>query len=530
MGMQHESSPSDPPSSHDPARTRPRIAWLVVATAILLCPWTSTRTHAQQPSTQPHQPPQTVPMRVGGEPTAIEIDGEPWRRYPILSDDDLEIALLVRPVASPADARFIGFEFVNRTDAPIELRGGCNYRIDGERSDRATGRPLSHGGIASGNEYDLLHRDVIDIEGPRRPIPPGTSRRLDHSSGIVLSTLEIPEQAISVAGRLHLTLNRGPLSAQRLAETPLDGVPFAFDWTPPDAAGRAKMQARLRALIRDPDRGQRHLPAMHALFNDKGTAEVIRLDDALAGLSVHSDASRDAIARFVGDRFAHDPRVIDLYAGAIAGDDRWREWLSDLSAEGYRLTDRRLIAPLLSRLTKSADRHETKQLLYVLSRHVPVAEHPDGLAARLSQIALPRCPMVAGGEMPLGPQTSSAWLDQMKCVGWTRDRSLVSRVVPYLDHRRVVFDSRDISVANAGDLRVCDVAYDTIVELLGRPEDGFVTGFRARIAATTPTTGPVTRPYVGPTWRRWPAGPDMSRAYAWRDAEIAKLRAELKPN
>ncbi|MEO6435949.1 MAG: hypothetical protein ABIP55_09335, partial [Tepidisphaeraceae bacterium] len=107
-------------------------------------------------------------------PAKAAPDSDGFDRIALVTHADIDVSLLLRPVATPADREFIGFLINNKTGRPLKLEPSVSYRIDdARRLDRATQTPLSTGSLASGNEYDLLYRDVININADRPLVPAG---------------------------------------------------------------------------------------------------------------------------------------------------------------------------------------------------------------------------------------------------------------------------------------------------------------------------------------------------------------------
>src|SRR5437762_7797911 len=76
-----------------------------------------------------------------------------WTHVPLAEDDAVKIVLLVKPVASSADATFIGFEITNKTERPFRV-ANANYRLDRVRiTSLVNGKPLRTQSLASGNHY-----------------------------------------------------------------------------------------------------------------------------------------------------------------------------------------------------------------------------------------------------------------------------------------------------------------------------------------------------------------------------------------
>src|SRR5437762_3277271 len=96
-------------------------------------------------------------------PALAKPDDDGFEHVALIRHADIDVSLLVRPLATPADEKFIGFQINNKTGHALKLGSSASYRIDDARKfDRATQALVSTGSLASGNDYDLLYRDVVN--------------------------------------------------------------------------------------------------------------------------------------------------------------------------------------------------------------------------------------------------------------------------------------------------------------------------------------------------------------------------------
>lgn len=388
-----------------------------------------------------------------------------FQRIPLIESPELQIFLLLRPEATPSDDRFSGFALVNRTDKPLSLRD-ASYRIDDrETFHRETGQLISSGSLGSGNNYDLLHRDIVEPNTTQPRLPPGESLRLDYSSGHAMGALGIlPEDSEGhiVKAKVHLQIE---LNHRRIS-SPAEGVPIAFAWLPPDDAGITHLRQRLRQLVRGGDPASRYYSVLYALLHEPRIASVLTIDDLIVGLPAHEQHARP-LRQYIDSHFPNDERLVEYTLKLI----RQREWLRlrEMS-ESTTLHDARLVPPLMQRLAEQQDLSGAAgPIAKLLSRHKDMmSKNTIGEFGRL----VAERSRHFNAHPPSRPLMN--WSMEAKLLALTGDASQVPRVVPYLEHREVVVDARFVSVPNNGvSTRVCDVAYNVILDLLGRDGERF---------------------------------------------------------
>jgi hypothetical protein len=427
-----------------------------------------------------------------------------FARVPLIRSEKLDVFLQYLPVASPADEQFIGFALVNKTGAPLAVGGATAYRLDDARTfERGTDKLLGTGALASGNSYDLLHRDVVKPNTTQPPLPPGESLRLGYASSYSLAVAGYlepgsPGHTIKAVAKLTVELDGKTLS------TPEGGVPFQFDWLPPPESATPALRDRLRRLVRSGDPGQRHYYAMALLLDRPLYADALTPDDLITGLRAY-EQSGDKLLGYIEDHRPLGDALVNYALDLIRARDHLRMLVLCRSKS---LRDARLVQPLLEWFREDPQmRPGGESALQLLSNQIDLAPDRDALTAELGRIALTRCPIVSSG----GPVTAEAgwkFQSELRLLTLTHDRTLATRLIRYLDDRTVAIDAKRLSTPNPGvSTRVCDLTYNAIVDLVGRDGERFEISSDFR----RPTTQPAT----------------AAAEYARRDALIATLRQEL---
>ena len=407
-----------------------------------------------------------------------------------------------------AEPLLVGWELHNKTDAPL-IVDNASYRLNDVRVT-----PLDGGGITvwhgfiQGNDYDLMWR-----EGPPPPevgyepptLPPGVTRRLAYASGYGhYRLLDTPPGGVKLEGKafFNLTTQDADNAVTGRYATPQEGVAFAFEYRPPDAAGIAPMRRELTAMLDQPPEGVDDVVYAHhlgRLLARPEVAEAATVDALLVALDPgrSKNAARSVIAGYLNDHHASDPAVIDRYVRGLA-DRATSEWLRDLSDEARDVTDARLIEPLAARAENPKYGTDVDFALSVLVRHRPLADDPAALARRLGRVAAAHVPANFRDGTTWGRPTAETLVN-------AGDPANAALLAPFLDNDTPLYSSRDLSVplspTNDLPIRVKDEAANAALDLLGD--------------AATPRAS------------IYQAVTDEKAELARRDAVAARLRARL---
>jgi hypothetical protein len=437
-----------------------------------------------------------------GAPVMANPDADGFEHIALINHANIDVSLLLRPVATPADREFIGFLINNKTGKPLKLGSASSYRIeDAKRFDRATQAALSEGSLARGNDYDLLYRDVIDTRADRPLLPAGESRRMEYSSGYSLGLLGIPSpdsKGFTIKARVHLSIEHAYRS---FSTTPPEGVPIQFDWVPPDKAGIDDMKLRLREVLRGGDPGQRQHYVMATLLDYSAVGSTMTTTDLIAGLYAWEQQG-DKILKYLDDHRKHEEGLVDYALALISKRDYLR---MSVLRNSTSLHDARLIDPLKDWACDLSNNQGSEFALELLSRQLDLAPDRDALTAHLGQAWPARSPITRANQLKAHEEWR--WNNEVRLLALTRDRKLIPALLPWLDRKDVVVDAKMVAAANNGiSTRACDVAHNVILELLELDGERFTLAIgNAAIR------------------RR----PDPLTEYARRDALIAKLKREL---
>jgi hypothetical protein len=425
-----------------------------------------------------------------------------WQRIVVIDNPRITVTFLLKKVATPADEEFVGFEFNNRTDQPLQVPNGSRYSLDHvELSPRGGVGAVEYStGIASANDYYLLwdggappppfqHRDNV--------IPAGITSRLMDCSTSSLVSLGIPSaKGYAVDGRVHFQLGN-PASTD--LSTPDEGVPFHFEWLPPDDQGIAALRQRLRHMLETPQ--EPFTDAVGTLLADDRIASAVNSEDLVKGLKVHDESTQRPICEYIDQHYASDEHVIAFCVEVIKARDTA---LLDELADAEHLHDRRLIEPLVACVREDAQPFffNTDPALKMLRRQRDLMGNRNAISAELGPIILARSPLIVAGSF--SPDQAFGWYSEVQTLALTGDAGLVPQVAPFLDNKQIVIDvSRFDRPTNGVSTRACDLAYNTILDLQDQAGERFSEepGLEAR------TT--------------------LEAEYARRDALIAGLKAEL---
>lgn len=400
-------------------------------------------------------------------------DDEGYQQIPLIHHAEVDVSLLLRPRASAADEAFIGFLIDNKTGGLTQLGSSANFRIDKARLlDRKTGQPLAETSLASGNDYDLLYRDVMVINTERPTIPKGELRRMEALSSQTLGALRVPARGangLTIKASVHLNLS---INGQ-FPSTPPEGMPIQFDWLPPDDADIARMQARLRQILHDGDPGARLYGVLMTHLEHPDIGPKTSTSDLIAGLRTWGQHG-GLILAYLDKHRAPDEDLLDYALAIIAQRDHLRILVLSQSES---LHDARLIEPLKAWATDDSQPYGSESALVLLSKQIDLAPDRAALTSTLGSAWLARSPLTRSGTFDA--DEAWRWQSEVRNLALTRDPKLVPALVPYLDRKDVVVDAKLMSIPNDGvSTRACDIAYNTVMDLLGRDGErlGLFTG------------------------------------------------------
>lgn len=399
-----------------------------------------------------------------------------WQAVTLVEDGKLAVRLKVLRRASLADFEWLALEFANRGDAPLTV-AHAHYRIECVHRDRKSGRQLGSGGLASGNTFDLFPDSWKTTPAEPVVLRAGSVHRAaarpsDYSSALLGGA---PADGHRVDARIHLTLS---LQGGRTLETPGAGVPFTFEWTPPDAAGIDALRARLKKLLREPERNAVHSYILDLYLRFPEVSHSVGRDELLAALEARRQVhgGREPVLKSLALRFGGDPVVRDHYRERLqAGDREALDELYSAALARLPLWDRTWVEALVRRCERKAAPPDLQWGLHVLHAHRQDWAGAANVVARLSEAVRKEYPLL---EKRVGDIQSPAllerWEEGVRLWAMTGDGAAVAALRPALDDRRGL-RSLKVWAGFAGPLqpplRVCDAALGAILTLLdGSPD------------------------------------------------------------
>jgi|GEM_PF-6063472 len=397
-----------------------------------------------------------------------------WSTHTLLDEKGLVVRLVVKEEATLADVNFLRLEFENTTSEPIVLPSVNSYHIDRETFDLKTGRPLGSGGMASGNDYDLFGAlaSIKGIIGVR--LPPGTYVCADHPSAYSAALLGLPGphgQLIKMKVNLHLAWPNEK-TARRLQQS------AEFCWLRPDTRGMETLRMRLKEMLAKPDNRVQHCYMVGALLKIPELADSITTTEFLDALNVnrHPFSGRPYIVPFIAERRAADPAVISYYAARLAARDG--QAIEDLQ-RNPAIWDNSYVPLLVNVAMGSLSMSGASwSAMELLDRHASLWDANSVTRESLSKHVLDQYPELT---LPLDQVVKRAGdpvgrLERgLKLLGQTRAPKMIGVAMPMLASRLVVrdfeMDAMKPSDRQVAPERLCDVAYNAICALRGRPED-----------------------------------------------------------
>ncbi len=424
----------------------------------------------------------------------------PVRVVALARDGDLTARLHVKRQASLASAGWLVLELDNAGPEPLEVLN-VNWWIEAGRDDLKTRKGVCSGRLGSGGGLALLPdaAKAVRPDGPRL-LPGGRAVRVvDPVSDATAALLgPAPPNGLLVRATFHLVLT---LKGGRPVATPDEGVPFAFEWHPLDAAGVRSAGNRLRGLLASPANTAPHGDLLGALLDVPEVAREASRDDLLAGLAARGKPGdgRDHVARAVNGRFAADPKVVAFYREKlVGGDDAAVHDLAQADVWHPSFT-----GPLVAYYETHPGGHDA---LSALARHRagwdPAAKAPG----RLSAVVWKANPILG---KPLGTLTAGDqwdWSMAASTLSRTGDPAALATLRPALDDRRPLDEAPRVPRPGAlPPSRVCDVAafcVRTLLDLAPPARDG-----------PGPSGGPG---FVGPP-----------NPYYWVDRDVTDIKKQL---
>ncbi len=400
---------------------------------------------------------------------------------PIFERDELAVRLSLPRSVDLADSGWLVLEFENRGAEPLPPPLQGHLRMEAQRYALSAPEFVrARSGLASGQLSNLWPREPGSTG--LLPIPPGgslmeASHLSDYATGMVgrgLRALRVgilpsprPMRDVGqrVAARLHLRLDWPPFG--RL-ETPVEGVPFEFEWLPLAEERLELARARLEDLLSRPEAGETGGYALGALLGSAQVAEPLTMERLFAVLEqLGGDwRRRPVVWEHLIARFHRDPRLQERFLGAVR---------AGVPGSFANFRDRRLwrpeVAEHLVRFAEAAPQ-SVDAVLEVMHFHRRDWHGNDDLVGRLSAVLRARHPVLAYGPEELPNGSVREWARAVGSWSRTGDPVAVEALRLFLSDQREI-RVRGLSGISAvpftpavAPLRVCDAALDAISTLL----------------------------------------------------------------
>lgn len=374
-----------------------------------------------------------------------------WKTYPLIRHQDLTVNLRVQPKATLADEQWIAIEFINQGSSPIKVKD-ANYQM--KRTDRDFGGQPS---LSGGYNRVLFPKALAKSPAGRMVIPTGTYRVIEQPSTYSSALLGLaPKRGQRIKAQIHFVLW---LDDGTKIDTRGEPMPFDFKWLRPDMDGLARIRARLKHMVANPNFVAHNNTLLGALLRIDEVSNELTLPESLTGLDKFGSmiSGRDGLARFVDRRFPNDPALIAYL------DERLRQ--RD-TAVLYEMTympntwDDRLLDPLLSKFEGSA--RNWRLVMMVLELHDSPHKSNAEVARRLT-----RAIVASGGLSDSSVNSSVKKYGALRMLGRTHDSAALKHLKPLLDDKNSVpIDSVAVFTTEFPLFRVCDVALEAALMLL----------------------------------------------------------------
>jgi hypothetical protein len=394
-----------------------------------------------------------------------------WRETVLLKEKDLTVRLKVLAKASLADTDWMALEFENTGEAPLTVKN-AHYWIRHEYIRIGTDGG-GYGSLASGSSYDLFPHAWATTPVAPIVLPPGkTYRTAEQPSDYSAALLGVPPPpGWSIRGRLFLALDLSDGRHLRVPE--VSGLPFAFNWLPPDDAGFEAIRARLGKLLRSPENKPYHGYILGCYLRIPEVAKSATVDELLAALTPRRGAfeGRHEIAAHLAKRFGNDPAVTAYYRQRLQDGDEIV--LDDLNQT--TLWDNAHVKPLVRLYESNPSKYHAA--LAVLHKHRDDWNKDGDISRRLSAVVHQQYPMVRQDPRKLEADKLERWAYAVNNLSMTGDKEAIALLGPALEDKRAFRSTKRLSMPGGmrvPPLRVGDVALDAILTLLdGSPDEAY---------------------------------------------------------
>lgn len=362
-------------------------------------------------------------------------DTNRWQSVVLWSNKVLSAKMLFLSKASVADEDWSVLEFENKRSNELDV-AQAYFNVDGDRTDLATGKMVSSGGITGGVAYiGKLSPGITTVKG--------------YIFKCASANLGLPPKAgfhVDAVAIGDARLNDGQVFA-----TPKQGAKFSFEWSYPTPADVASVKPRFKELLNHPDNQFASGYRLDALVKVQELGDSVSLDELLSALKSHSWVDgKDAVMTIVGRRFPDDPKVISYFVEQLShnGGDAFFSFPREVRSNPV------FVEPLVARYEKYGNDSMELQTLradWVTNRQI---------VARLSTALFKRHPVLTRSVGDLSGTNLCEWCSAVSEAGMIGDTNFLKWLKPALDDKRSPdciskYDSRPIPPWNP---RVCDYA------------------------------------------------------------------------
>lgn len=401
-----------------------------------------------------------------------------WSKMKLGEVDNLEVVLEYRSSASVADDEWIRFVFINKGDAPIEIKD-IYYDINRETYSRDGKSLLRSGGLASGNEYDMF--PPMHFRGSRSSVVVNSNSSISAArfpSWYSSALLGLPpREGVLVKARLRAL--RIEMGNGDHFEIPPEGVGFELMWNHPTEEGMAQLVKRLDSLLQMPAEKMRSIDAymMGMLLKIEDASAHLTATDVLNAIDMRNGGfdGRRKLVRFLKKRPSDLDEIINFYRERIQQQDS--RVCDDLRIEPSFWRNE-FIEPLVV-MHEHEENSPPYRSLQLLAEHDTEWKEDAEITQRLSAVIKKQYGWVLDKSLPeiIDDKMLESWTIAVRELAKTRDAALVSYLTPFLDCKEQVgnpemyIDSRN---GRSLPYRCCDFALEAILTVLdGNVRDAY---------------------------------------------------------
>ena len=362
-----------------------------------------------------------------------------WSRTELWTSDVISARLIVKQSASLADKTWIGLEFENHTQQPLEF--GQTW-IELKRLEKDLPGERGRGLQLSG------------AMGSIKKLPPGRHQFFADTFRFASGNLgPPPAEKVQVDGRARVET---ALKDGRRFATPDNGPVFWFEWRYPSANELVGMRDELKEIFATPADLDQHLWRINVILMAREIVDQLTLADYLPLMKgCGSYNVRYSLLPEVFAKFADDPLVLAYYREAfqtspdVVSQDGvhplvWNDEFLEPLTQGYESGKWHYLTPL--------------------SRHTAAWRNKPKYTSRISSALLKQHPILKRNVRNIEDQDLSTWAKAVENASSVAAPNLISLLTPALEDKRLA--SIDLGAGGINKSRVCDRALFAILQWL----------------------------------------------------------------